>query len=88
MFSKKQIVRNYIFGLFCALILILSVTLTYYVAFYDEEKAAKVVIEKQDEGCGNSSSTYFINSFIFKIMGAFFAGGMLSDGLFIKLGIF
>merc|ERR1711976_693215 len=105
MFNKKQIIRNYVFAFFCALILLISVVLTYYISFYDEEKAVEemkienkesraILHNEVDEKCPNGNSvtsvyvTYFINSFIFKLMGDFFAGGILSDGLFIKIGVF
>jgi len=98
MFNKKQIVRNFIFSLFCVLILVLSFTLTYYVTFYNEEKVIDLAKNKNIQNLNqnedlqlcdgsNINYTYFINSFLFKLMGAFFAGGILSDGMFIKMGI-
>lgn len=96
MFKNKQIVRNFIFAFFCALILLISFTLTYYVTFFDEGKAIEEnqkQIEKENQNedvCSNNAktgTTYFINSLMFKLMAAFFAGGILSDGLFIKMGI-
>lgn len=48
MFDKKQIVRNVAFAFFCALILMISLTLTYYITFYDEEKATQNLIKKTE----------------------------------------
>lgn len=89
MFTDKQLVRNAAFGVFCAMILFISCSLTYYVSFYDEEKHIVANLEiKQDENdiCGNQPN-FIIGTFFFKIMAAFFAGGVLSDRLFIKMGI-
>ncbi len=62
--------------------------------FYDEGKAIeehKKQVEKENEDVciqnASTGTTYFINTLVFKLMGAFFAGGILSDGLFIKMGI-
>jgi uncharacterized membrane protein SpoIIM required for sporulation len=94
MFNKKQIVRNYIFALFSVLILVISFTLTYYITFYDEEKIIKENLKRKEidlhneNSCDIINSEFFLNTFIFKLLGAFFAGGVLSDGLYIKLGVF
>lgn len=90
MFNKKQIVRNYIYAAFCVLILMISVILMYYISFYEEklnaDKVGTTEIE-QDKGCNKETPNYFIYSLCFKLMAAFFAGGILSDGIYIKMGI-
>jgi len=93
MFNKKQIVRNVIYAIFCALILMISFTLTYYITYYEINEESKEVhnlkhVEIEDEkGCNNEKVSYFIYSLCFKLMAAFFAGGILSDGLYIRLGV-
>jgi hypothetical protein len=97
MFKSKQFVRNVIFCVFCILILVVSFALTYYITFYDEvyeENLKKIQINKEEfakaqhDVCSNSNDTmYFMNSFYFKIMVAFFAGGFLSDRFFLKFGL-
>ena len=93
MFNKKQIFRNFIFALFGVLILMISIILMYYVAFYDKEYEMEksIVFNKSNtdtiQECKTSEGNYFIYTFVFKLMVAFFAGGILSDGLYIKLGV-
>jgi hypothetical protein len=96
MFNKKQLIRNFIFAAFCVLILMVSFMLTYYITFYPEEQVDndndnfKTVGPQQNKECESSSSSSigrFIQSGILKLLAAFFAGGMLSDGIFFKLGV-
>ena len=89
MFTNKQLIRNYIFGVFCIMILIISFMLTYYVTFFNEE----LKLEKQDLNEINNETENCISSLtsfkfaLLKVIGAFFAGGIIADGIFIKFGI-
>ena len=85
MFTNKQLIRNFIFGVFCILILAISLVLTYYITFYDE-KTEQHSFQKEDEQC-EKPDTIPITNFLFKIVCAFFAGGLVSDKLFLKIGI-
>ncbi len=90
MFNKKQIVRNFIFGFFCALILLVTFSLTYYITFYEKEqpKVHTTYENGYESKCEHNRGDYFINSIYFKLMAAFFAGGIISEGLWLKVGIF
>ncbi len=92
MFNNKQIVRNFIFAFFCALILLITFSLTYYVSYYEQEQPRlenKLENEKSENPiCESNRGGYFINSIYFKLMAAFFAGGVISEGLWLKIGIF
>jgi hypothetical protein len=89
MFNKKQIIRNYVYAAFCALILLISFTLVYYITFYEEKLLADKIekFEETPQECNKDQPSYFIYSLCFKLMAAFFAGGILSDGLYIRMGI-
>jgi hypothetical protein len=71
----------------------ISFTLTYYITFTSEEEEfnkiglVKSEIKDGDDSCTGETANYFMYSFMFKLMAAFFAGGMLSDGAYIKMGI-
>ncbi len=83
-------IRNFVFAIFCFLILVVTLALTYYITFYDETKHIKAKNEDngdEDVSCSSIQHNFFIGTFFFKIISAFFAGGMLSDRLFIKLGV-
>ena len=83
-------IRNLIFGVFCVLILIVSFTMTYYMSLEEKENEVKVMefeeIEKDSE-CNNAKGNYLMYSFCFKLFAAFFAGGIFSDGVFIRMGV-
>ncbi len=85
MFANKQIIRNIIFAVFCVLILCLSLVLLYYITIFDEK--VEVTIEAIEEDMCEKSKNMSMTTFIFKIICAFFAGGLVSDKLFLKLGI-
>jgi hypothetical protein len=81
MFVNKQLVRKYIFITFAILISIVSIGIT--VNFLKEETLIGEKTPMESE-CMNH---YFIGSFILKTLLAFFAGGMVSDKIFIRMGI-
>jgi len=94
MFNKKGLMRNLIFAVFCVLILMVTFALTYQIALEDKQmemKSNKIKnenFEEKVESCNEACNVnYFIYSFCFKMMAAFFAGGIISDGLFIKFGV-
>jgi len=88
MFTNKQSLRNLVFCVFCLLIFSLSIALTYYITFSEEENLNKLEINKIEntELCQESNITS--NTFYLKIVLAFFAGGIVSDRLYLKLGVF
>jgi hypothetical protein len=85
MFANKQFIRNFIFGVFCVLILCISLALVYYITLFDE-KSEVPIVETDEEKC-EKSENMLISTFILKIIGAFFAGGLVSDRIFLKIGI-
>jgi hypothetical protein len=88
MFTNKDAVRKLIFGLFCSLIFLISIALTYHISILEGKDITHLTTPiKEENDCGNGQN-FFVGSFYFKIMAAFFAGGMLSDRLFIRIGIF
>ena len=94
MLNKNKIVRNVVFLLFCVLILIVSSALTYYVAFYDESnfKIDEIASTQnganfEDHDCEDDDYTDLIGSLFYKFSAAFLAGSLLSDKVFLKLGI-
>ena len=98
MFKQKEFVRKFIFALFCVLILTLSFILTYYTTLYEEKEIVK---DTAEIGISNpekisddfdicqteNNMLYFTGSLMFKLLIAFFAGGVVSDGIFIRMGI-
>lgn len=89
MFNKKQIVRNYVFGFFCGLILLISLSLTYYISYYEKEELGTEKIQNESKSmCGDHRVDYFIYSIYFKLATAFFAGGVFAEGLWHKIAIF
>jgi hypothetical protein len=94
MFINKEKIRKIIFLLFCSVVLTVTVSLTYYITFFEEaemisnqEKLKKIEICNEDVDTSNTLENP-TNFFFFKLITAFFAGGLLSDRLFIKLGVF
>ena len=97
MFNKKAMMRNLIFAVFCVLILMVTFALAYQIALEDKEIELKVKtaqslknedLNDKEKSCSEGGHVnYFIYSFCFKMMAAFFAGGIISDGLFIKFGV-
>jgi hypothetical protein len=63
--------------------------LVYYITFYEEKLLADKIekFEETQQECNKDQPSYFIYSLCFKLMAAFFAGGILSDGLYIRMGI-
>jgi hypothetical protein len=88
MFTNKQTLRNLVFSVFCVLILTISFALTYYITFSQEENYQKVEVIKIENKEICQETYTVINSFYLKIVLAFFAGGIVSDRLFLKLGVF
>jgi hypothetical protein len=59
--------------------------LVYYITFFDENVEIPIV-EVEDHKCEKSENV-LISTFMFKTICAFFAGGLVSDRLFLKIGI-
>ena len=91
MLNKNKIVRNVIFLLFCILILIVSSALTYYVAFFDETNfkidASQINENYENYDCEDDDYTDLIGGLFYKFSAAFIAGSLLSDKVFLKLGL-
>ena len=85
MFTNKQSLRKIVFCLFCVLIFLISIAFTYYVTFYDAnfDTKEKIDVEKL---CDDRNS--ILDNMYLKIIVAFFAGGIVSDKLFLKLAVF
>lgn len=94
MFNKNKVVRNLIYILFCLLILIVGTALTYYIGFYDEN----IVDQKEmlnnpteagldDINCDEDDGGFVFGSLFYKFSTAFLAGSLLSDKVFLKLGV-
>lgn len=95
MLNKNKIVRNLTYILFCTLILIVGTALTYYIGFYDEN-----IIDNQKEisinsnqaeldeiNCDEDDTGFVFGSLFYKFSTAFLAGSLLSDKVFLKLGV-
>jgi hypothetical protein len=66
-------------------------SLTYYISFYENVKSGGLKIQNEngkDPMCDSIQARYFINSIYFKLMAAFFAGGVLAEGLWFRVGVF
>jgi hypothetical protein len=74
-----------VFCVFCVLIISISIAFTYYATFYDANLDTKEKIGVT-ELCDDSNS--ILDSMYTKIIVAFFAGGIVSDKLFLKLAVF
>jgi hypothetical protein len=59
--------------------------LVYYITFFDENVDIPIV-EVEEDKCEKSESV-LLSTFIFKTICAFFAGGLVSDRIFLKIGI-
>jgi hypothetical protein len=88
MFINKQTVRNFVFCVFSVLILMLSVTLTYYITFYEIENDKNVEVNKRNTNDVCQENNSIFNHIYMKIVLAFFAGGIVSDRIFLKMGVF
>jgi uncharacterized membrane protein SpoIIM required for sporulation len=94
MLNKNKIVRNLIYVLFCILVLIVGTALTYYIGFYDENiKDNQKKIFNQNEAdldyinCDEADEGFVFGSLFYKFSTAFLAGSLLSDKVFLKLGV-
>lgn len=73
------------------MILLISFNLTYYTVFAESSALnLKIQQEKNTNECNNASyfSASMIQSVLFKFVICFFAGGIVADPRFIKLGLF
>jgi hypothetical protein len=84
MIINKTIVRNFIFALFALLTFSISMGLMYSLTI----ESKNITFEQQTlcDGKGYVNITQF--SFFLKLMLAFVAGGLVSDRLFMKIGVF
>ena len=76
---------------FIVMILLISFNLTYYTVFAESSALnLKIQHAKDTNECGNSNnfSASMIPSVLFKFVICFFAGGIVADPRFIKLGLF
>lgn len=95
MFNKNKVVRNLIYILFCTLVLIVGTALTYYIGFYDENimDNQKEMFknpngaELDDIDCDSEDAGFIFGSLFYKFSTAFLAGSLLSDKVFLKLGV-
>lgn len=94
MLNKNKVVRNLIYVLFCILIMIVGTALTYYIGFYDEniienEKDSynSNEVNLEDINCDEIDEGFVFGSLFYKFSTAFLAGSLLSDKVFLKLGV-
>jgi len=95
MLNKNKVVRNSIYILFCLLVLIVGSALTYYIGFFDENIFEKKfeILGNQNEAdidelnCDEDDGGFIFGNLIYKFATAFLAGSLLSDKVFLKLGI-
>ncbi len=95
MFNKNKVVRNITFILFCILVLIVGTALTYYIGFYEEnfinDKTESLKnsneVELDDINCDEEDTGFVFGSLFYKFSTAFLAGSLLSDKVFLKLGV-
>lgn len=99
MFYKKDHIRTYIFIAFCIAVTAVSFMITYYTVYEEKmnldsglrnehEHNAELNTKVENEECSLKEGDLFTNSFWFKMSSAFIAGGLLSDKIFLKFGIF
>jgi len=88
MFTNKQTARKFVFCVFSVFILWLSITITYYMTFYEIEYDKEIDVNKNETKnlCHENNSIF--NHIYTKIVLAFFAGGIVSDRIFLKMGVF
>ena len=88
--NKNQILRCFVYLIFCALIIIIGVALTYYLYTIDDMKYDWKFEEEEftenSEDCFETENGSFIGGLFFKFSAAFIAGRILSDKYFIKIG--
>ena len=88
MHIQKQLIRQYIFVLFAILILWISCVLVYHITLSEETGNEKTNSQNEKDICTNNTSNVFIYiSFCYKLIGAFFAGSIISDKTFLKFGV-
>ena len=94
MLNKNKTVRNLIYVLFCILVLIVGTALTYYIGFYDEniiDNQKKIFNQNEADldhiNCDEVDEGFIFGSLFYKFSTAFLAGSLLSDKVFLKLGI-
>ena len=88
--NKNQILRYFVYLIFCALIIIVGVALTYYLHTIDDNKIDwkfdSEEFSEESEDCFEMENGSFIGGLFFKFIAAFIAGSILSDRYFIKIG--
>ena len=95
MLNKNKLVRNLTYVLFCILILIVGTALTYYIGFYEEnimdnqKEISKNSNEPESDeiNCDEDDTGFIFGSLFYKFSTAFLAGSLLSDKVFLKLGV-
>lgn len=93
MIQNKNLSKFLILMIFFANVVLLSSAVTYYTLFYSEN-GKKVTTSfsngqeaQQDKNTCESNLISMINSALFKLVLAFFCGGMISERPFTKLGL-
>ena len=89
MFDKLQFVRKSILLAYCLLISVFVCYFVYLLSFMEENDLNKIadehINEKENNVCEPISNVF--GSFFFKCFLAFFAGGLVSDKVFLKAGV-
>lgn len=97
--NKTKFIRNLIYAIFSLLILLTGSMLTYYIMAPDDffteiinnEKqrliSSNAFIENLDSLDCPKEEAYIFDSLLFKFSAAFLMGTILSDNIFIRLGI-
>ena len=87
MFDKLQLVRKIVLLAYCLLISVFVCYFVYLLSF-EEIEMNKIAEEHiQDQNVCEPPSSNVFGSFFFKCFLAFFAGGLVSDKIFLKAGV-
>ena len=87
MFDKLQFVRKSILLAYCLLISVFVCYFVYLLSFTEENDISKIADEHIQEKNICEPNTFIFGSFFFKCFLAFFAGGLVSDKVFLKAGV-
>jgi dipeptide/tripeptide permease len=88
MFDKLQLVRKSILLAYCLLISFFVCYFVHLLSFSEENELVKFTEEHiQEKNVCDPQSQSLFGSFFFKCFLAFFAGGLVSDRVFLKAGV-
>lgn len=94
--NKTKFLRNLIYIVFSLLMILMGTMMTYYLTtpdeFYSELiKSNKSSLSKLNDleslECPIDESNYIFDSLLFKFSAAFLMGTLISDNVFLRLGI-